>query len=62
VTSRRRTSKGADDGREFGPEHLERDLPVVSDILGQVDRGHPALTELTLDAVTASEGRPQSGE
>ncbi len=32
------------------------------EIIGQVDRGHAALTKLTLDGVAAFEGRVQSGD
>ena len=43
-------------------EDLERDLAPVPEIVGQVDRGHPTLTELALDAVAAFEGRVQAGD
>ena len=36
-------------------QQLERDVPLVLDVLPEVDRGHAALTELTLDAVATSE-------
>jgi hypothetical protein len=44
---------GPDYSSEFRLEHLERDLPLVLDIVGQVDGRHPALTEFGLDAVAA---------
>ena len=47
---------GADDGGQLGPENLDRDLAVVLQVLGQIDRGHAALAELALDAVAAAEG------
>jgi hypothetical protein len=34
---------GSDDGGEVGPQHLERDLAVVPEVLGQADGGHAAL-------------------
>ena len=42
--------------REFGLEHLDRDLPVVLQVLGEIDRGHASRPELALDAVAAGEG------
>ena len=53
---------GAEDRGEFGPQHLERDLPLVLQILGQVDRGHPAGAEFPLDPVAVGEGRGELGE
>ena len=53
---------GAHDGGQLGLEHLERDLPLVPEVFGQVDRGHAALAELALDAVAALEGRVQAGD
>ena len=37
--------------REFGLEDLERDVTLMLQVVGQVDRGHTALTEFGLDAV-----------
>ena len=37
---------GPDYGGELGPEDLERHLPRVADVLGQVDRGHAAGPDL----------------
>ena len=37
----------------LGLEHLERDLPLVLEVIREVHRSHPALTEFTLDAVAA---------
>ena len=42
---------GAEDRGELRLEDLERDLPVVLQVAGQVDRGHPTPAELTLDPV-----------
>ena len=42
-----------DDCGQLRLEHLECDLPLVLEIVSQVHRSHPALTDLTLDAVAA---------
>jgi hypothetical protein len=42
---------GADHRRELRVQDLERDLAVMPDVFGEVDGGHPARTELALDAV-----------
>ena len=47
---------GAHHGGQLGAEDLERDRMVMPDVVRQADRGHPALTDLTLDAVAALEG------
>ena len=47
---------GADDGRELGAEQLERDPPVVAEVLGQVDGGHAAGADLALDPVAVGQG------
>jgi len=41
-------------------EDLECDGAVVLQIAGEIDRGHPAAPELTLDRVPAREGRPHA--
>jgi hypothetical protein len=46
-------------GGEFGLEHLDRHLPVVPEVAGQVHGGHAALAELPLEAVAASQGGVQ---
>jgi hypothetical protein len=43
-------------------EHLERDRPVVLEVLGEVDRGHPSAAELALDAVAICQGGLQVGQ
>ncbi len=40
-------------GSEVGPENLDRDLPVVAQVVGQVHRGHAAMAEFALDLVAA---------
>ena len=43
-------------------EHLERDLTLVLEVVCEVYRSHPALTDLALDAVAAFEGCVQAGD
>ena len=50
---------GADAGREFRAEHLDGDVTVVFEVVGEVDGGHAALAQLPLEAVTAGEGVPK---
>ena len=47
---------GAEDGGEFGFEDLHRHLAVVLHVLGQIDRGHPALAEFAFDSIAVGEG------
>ena len=51
---------GAEHCRELGVQHLDRDLPVVLDVLGEIHRRHPALAELTLDPVAIGQRRGQA--
>ena len=44
---------GTDDRSEFRLQHLERDLPLVPEIVGQVDRRHPSI-DCTLTALYAA--------
>ena len=37
-------------------QHLDRDLAVVLQILGQVDRSHASAAQLTHEAVAVAEG------
>ena len=48
---------GADHGGELGAEHLDGDPPAVLQVLGQVDRRHPALPQLALDLVPIGQRR-----
>jgi len=48
---------GAQDRRELRPQDLERHVPLVFEVLGEVDGGHPAFTEMALDAIAVGEGR-----
>jgi hypothetical protein len=52
---------GADDGGELGAEHLEGDLAVVLQVVGQVNGCHAAVAEFALDTVAVGEGRSETG-
>ena len=47
---------GAERGREIGAQHLDGDLPVVLQVLREIDRPHPAASQLPLEAVPVAEG------
>ena len=47
---------GADEYRQLGAEHFERDPAVVAPIQREVDRGHAAGAQLTLDGVAVGQG------
>ena len=49
ISRRNRSAPSA--AAELGAEHLDRDLAVVLEVLGEVDRGHAAPAELALDPV-----------
>ena len=44
-------SVAAEGSGQLGPKHLDRDLAVVPDVLGQVDGRHAAAAELPLEHV-----------
>ena len=46
---------GAEHGREFGLQHLQRDVAVVLQVRGEIDRGHAPCTEFALDGVPAGQ-------
>ena len=50
----------ADHRGQLGTQDLQRDPAVVLDVLGEIDRSHPARAELTLDPVAVGErgGQP----
>jgi hypothetical protein len=50
---------GPDHCGEVGPEDLDGDSAAVFEVLGQVNRRHPALTQLPLQPVPAAEGLTQ---
>jgi hypothetical protein len=43
-----------------GKQHFHGDLAAVLEILRQIDRGHPAATDLFLDAVSFRHGGTQA--
>ena len=53
---------GAERLRQLAVKHLERDRSVVSQVMRQKHRGHPAASQLTLDAVAVGQGGLQTGE
>ena len=42
--------------RQLGAQDLQRDVAVVSHVAREVDRRHPADTDLPLDLISAREG------
>jgi hypothetical protein len=46
---------GTDHRGKLGTQHLDRDLPVVLEVLGEVDRRHAALAQLALDRIAIGE-------
>ena len=53
---------GADDRGQLRPEHLDRHLAVVLEVLRQVDGGHAAGAEFLLEAVAVGEGLGEAGK
>ena len=49
-------------GRDLGPQHLQRDGPIVLLIVGEIHRRHAAAAELALDAVPARQRCSQAHE
>ena len=47
-------------GGQLRAEHLEGDVAVVLEVVGQVDRGHAALAELALEPVAVLKGGGQA--
>ena len=47
---------------QLRPQHLEGHIAVVLEVVGEVDRGHPALAQLAVKAVAIGEGGLQSDE
>ena len=43
-------------GREFRAEYLERDRSLMTKVMREVDRRHPASAELTLDSIAIGKG------
>ena len=53
---------GANDGRQFRVDDLDRDLAAMADILGEVDGGHAARPEFAFDAVAIAQGGRERGD
>ncbi len=53
-------SLAADHGGQLGLKQLEGDVAVVLQVGAQVHRRHPALTDVSLDAVAAGQGRVEA--
>jgi hypothetical protein len=51
---------GPDDSGQLWLEHLQRDLPLVLQVVGKIYRGHASLTELSLDVVAPLQGSVQA--
>ncbi len=47
---------GTDRCGQLGPQHLHGHIPLVADIVRQVDDGHPPTTQLALDLIAVREG------
>jgi hypothetical protein len=41
---------------QLGAQHLYRNLAMMPEVLGQIDRGHPSASDLALNAITVCEG------
>ena len=52
---------GTDNRSQLRPQDLQRDLALVLEVIGQVDRRHAPFAQLTLDGVTAFESGVQGG-
>ena len=46
---------GTENRGQLGLEDLQRDVAVVLEVRGEIDRGHPAGAELALDGVPAGQ-------
>ncbi len=51
---------GPEQGSDLRQQHLEGHRPVVLEIVDEVDRGHPALTEFVVEAVAVLKGGGQA--
>ncbi len=48
---------GAQDGREIGAQDLDRDLAMMLEVVGQVDRGHPSAANFLEDGIAGRQAR-----
>ncbi len=47
--------------REFGAQHLDGDLALVLQVLGDIDGRHAAFAQVAFDLVAVSEGGREPG-
>ena len=52
---------GTDHCCQLRLQNLQGHVAVMAKVLGKIDRSHPTLADLTLDAIAAFEGRVQTG-
>jgi hypothetical protein len=52
---------GAERQSELGMEHLERDRPIVAEVVGEKHGGHAAAAERALEPVAVAQGISQGG-
>src|SRR5262249_17043424 len=55
-------ARAADRFRQLRPQHLNRDLAMVLEVLGQVDRSHAPLAQHALDVVPVCQRGGQADE
>ena len=53
---------GPDGGSKLGAQDLERNGPVVAQVMGEIDRCHSPAAEFALDRVTPGEGDLKAGQ
>ena len=53
---------GAEHGRQLRVEQLDGDFTTVAEVVGEVDGGHAAGTELALDPVAVRQGGSEPGD
>ena len=58
ISARNRSAPSA--AAELGMQHLDRDAPVVPDVVREIDGGHAAGAELALDAIATRQLRRQA--
>lgn len=57
----RKEPLGAEREGEFLVDDLDRDLAIVSQVVGEVDRGHATLAEPADDAIVLADSGGESG-
>ena len=56
VSISREEPLGAEDGGQLGLQHLDRDVAVVLEVVGEIHGRHAALAQLALDPVAVGQG------